>query len=237
MKKYFTALCVFIFTTSFNPVFAGGAGVYGIISFVSGDVTITSGQKSFPAKIGAKIQVADSIVTGNGIARIQIAGTYICHIEKNTKITFQEILETNEKDSYNINLSTGQILSRLIREKNKKANLTIITPTITAAVRGTDFMVSETEKSAPAEGEKSITTGVYVSQGIVEVESPGREKVNVNAGEEVKVLPGELRKSMMEDFISAKMKILDELKIMKEFNCKLIEEQKEKNRKLLEEMK
>jgi hypothetical protein len=49
--------------------------------------------------------------------------------------------------------------------------------------------------------------------------------------------PGELRKAILDDFVSARMKILDELKIMKEYNCKLIDEQKEKNRKLLEELK
>jgi len=214
--------------------------VYGIISFVSGDVSITKKNKKTNALLSMKVELGDSISTQDGILRIQIADSYICHIEKNTSITFRKILEKTNLKSYNIYLHKGQILSRLVHDKNKSSELMVITPVVTAAVRGTDFMVSESNSNEQSIDKSAVPSGVYVSSGSVDVEggeTVDNQKINLRSGEQAVIKPGELRKSLLDDMIKAKMKILNELKIMKEFNCKLIEEQQDKNRKLLEEFK
>ena len=211
--------------------------MYGLISFVSGEATITKSGKVLPAKLSMKVEANDTITTKNGLIRIQIADAYICHIEKNTTITFIKILEKSDLKSYSIDLHKGQIFSRLIPDKSKPTSLFISTPSVTAGVRGTDFMVSEATEESTTE-DKSIASGVYVSTGSVDVETPQKDKkINLKSGEQATIAPGALIKAILDDYVTTKMKILDELKIMKEFNCKLIEEQKEKNRKLLEEFK
>lgn len=212
-------------------------GIYGLVSFVTGDATISKGNISTPAKLSMKIETDDVITTGDGLVRIQIADAYICHIEKNSKVVFKTIIEKTDLKAYSMELRKGQVFSRLIPDKNKRSDLIIYTPSVTAAVRGTDFMVSEAngkEKNT----DKSVSSGVYVSSGSVDVETnEKKQKINLKSGEQAIVAPGQLIKSILDDYIETKMKILDELKIMKEYNCKLIEEQKEKNRKLLEEFK
>ncbi|MDH4262418.1 MAG: FecR family protein [Spirochaetia bacterium] len=220
------------------------SSVYGLVSFVSGEATVSKNNKSIPAKLSMKVEENDVITTKNGMIRIQITDAYICHIEKNTTVTFKKILESSSIKSYNIDLHKGQVFSRLIHDKNKHSELTISTPTFTAGVRGTEFMVNvnDQEPSAKVEpaSEKFIPSGVYVKNGSVDVETIGKknlQKINVKSGEQAAVEPGQLIKDVLDDYVATKMKILDELRIMKEYNCKLIDEQKEKNRKMLEEFK
>lgn len=220
------------------------ANVYGMVSFVSGEATITKNNKSMPAKLNMKVEEGDVVTTKKGLVRIQISDAYICHIEKNTTVIFKKILEKTNTKSYNIDLHKGQIFSRLVPDKTRPGELTISSPSVTAGVRGTDFMVSETGENATglkeSNGEKIIPSGVYVSHGSVDVETNAKDDkqtVNVKSGEQATVAPGKLIKDILDDYVTTKMKILEELKIMKEFNCKLIEEQKEKNRKMLEEFK
>jgi len=213
--------------------------IYGVISFVSGEAMITKNKKQIPAKLGMKVEESDSITTGNGIIRIQIIDAYVCHIEKNTSVTFKKILDQTNYNYFNLELHKGQIFSKLDRNRKKPGNLSIVSPSITAGVRGTEFMVSET--SAPAESakrssEKTIPSGVYVSNGSVDVEK-NNQKINLQSGEQATIQSGEMIKSILDDYISTKLKILEELKIMKEFNSNLIEEQKRKNMKMLEELK
>jgi len=243
-KLYRTGLFFLMMVFGMSTVYAESkSSVYGLISFVSGDVSVTKNNKTTRAKLSMKVEEGDVITTKKGLVRIQISDAYICHIEKNTTVTFKKILEKTNTKSYNMDLHKGQIFSRLIPDKSKPGELVISSPSVTAGVRGTDFMVSEldpNEKPSMLEMDKSIPSGVYVSSGSVDVETNtqgGKQKVNVKSGEQATVAPGQLVKDILDDYVTTKMKILEELKIQKEFNCKLIEEQKEKNRKMLEEFK
>lgn len=210
--------------------------IYGVISFINGDVKIIKNKQSIPAQIGQKVETGDTIITLNGTARIQIADSYLCQIDKHTTVEFKNIAVAGNKDIFNLNLNSGRIFSRLVTSEKKPANVYVKTPTFTAGVRGTDFLVSVNDKPVSKNNDRPIPSGVYVTKGIVEVQKTlDRQKVSVNAGEEVVVSAAEMKKSILEDFIKTRMQILEELKIMKEYNCRILDEQKEKNRKLLEE--
>jgi hypothetical protein len=235
---------LFLFVSGVYAEKAPSASVYGMIAFVSGEASITKNNKTTSAKLNMKVEESDVVTTKNGLVRIQLADAYICLIEKNTSVTFKKILEDTNYKSYNVDLHKGQVYSKLIPDKSKPGQLTIFSPSVTAGVRGTEFMVSETgEKPAAVKNTgdgKIIPSGVYVSNGSVDVEINGGEnnqKINVKSGEQATVSPGKLIKDILDDYVATKLKILEELKIMKEYNCKLIEEQKEKNRKMLEEFK
>jgi hypothetical protein len=239
MKNKYILMGISFILFSLQPVYAQPESIYGMVSFVSGEsyLSDSSGNKQ-KIKIGMKVMPENRITTTDtGIIRVQIADVFICHIEKNSTVIFQEILNNTSYDNLNIVLKKGQIMAKLLTDKEKirKAQLTVFTPSVTAGVRGTSFMVSESETGNASE---EVPSGVFVTDGEVSVESSdGKFKLGVSAGEQAVLQKEGLLKSILEDAYAMRMKILDELKIMKEYNCKLIDEQKEKNRQLLEEMK
>jgi hypothetical protein len=140
----------------YSPIYADVESIYGMIAFVSGEAWVVHpGSEPVAAKPGMTVKPNDTIKTGKGQIRVQIADIYICHIEKNTTVAFKEILNNTDSESMNIHMGKGQIFSRLIPGKTKKTRLLISTPTVTAGVRGTDFMVSEKSEEVAAD-EKPI---------------------------------------------------------------------------------
>lgn len=157
----------------------------GSISFVSGEVTLrNSGGATAAAKVGDVIQAGMSIMTGErAIAEVTIDESVI-RIQKNTSIAFTELLREPDGSSKTaLSLAGGATAIRVSKRLTGKDRYTVATPTIIAAVRGTEFTVA-----APTDGDS-----VACFKGRVAVWRVGEDEstaVLVEAGQRVINEPG-----------------------------------------------
>lgn len=120
---------------------------------VIGEVTVQNAIGSIRTlQAGDLLKEGDEITTGKqSHAAIQIDDTIIVKIDKNTTASISRITEGKEHEVF---LKSGKVFSKIRRMKSGM-EYRVKTPSITAAVRGTQFSVSvikDTQKVAVAEG-------------------------------------------------------------------------------------
>ncbi len=196
----------------------------GIVRFVVGKAFYERDGKKKPLKIRTPLFQGDIVYTQQGKAHIQLGEKVIIRLEPYTKI---EIRDLSEKSS-SLFLNKGTLLSKVV----KGYSYEVSSPTTTAGVRGTEFMVVETP-------DKKLKKGVYVNEGVVEVEAEDpveKKKVKeILKGREQFVLDMDgFRKRVLEEYARKKMEIFKKLELMRKANYELLKKQIMMNKKMLE---
>jgi hypothetical protein len=137
------ALCIpMLFPVNCSKKENGGEkkeAVKGIIVFVSGDVTLSRGDKTTPVSIGLPVDGGDRISTAaNSLAVIQITDKNIIRISANSVLEMKSIENNSQVTLY---LNKGEVAAKVTRLE-KDGSFTVKTPTTLAAVRGTEFSVA-----------------------------------------------------------------------------------------------
>lgn len=130
----------------------------GTITFVTGDVMVNSN----PAGYGMKVKSGDQITTSEkSCAVIQFSQSSIVALKSNTTLTINKFIagDTDNKDQVELFMRAGECFNKIAKGK---ADYTIKSNTMVAAVRGTAFLFS-----AHNDGE----TEVKLLHGIVDVNS------------------------------------------------------------------
>ena len=141
LSTYITLQCKKI---SINP-----ENIEGIITFVAGDVQL-NGQDAIA---GQTASINDTIITGNkSIAVIQFKDLALVTIQSNSSLTMAH-LPISDIDKFEFSQEYGEIFSRV----KKNTSFTVKTPTITASVRGTAFLIRQ--KRSVNEADCSVITG------------------------------------------------------------------------------
>ncbi|AOP33949.1 iron dicitrate transport regulator FecR [Leptospira tipperaryensis] len=235
----------------------------GVFTFIKGTVKL-SDKSGKEKKVGVSefILPEDKIETGKAsYADVQLMDGVIIRVKENTILTLNKIfVDTKNSEIYaDLSLNKGKIFSKVGTKLNKSSGFKVSTPTVTAAVRGTDFQVE-------VEGNKSET---LVSEGSVEVvDNDNADQVNTaDAGEKVtsdgknqsegKLSEDELKElqedaatvqsvteeqrqrieEILKDFKENKERILQGLEEQKQRNQELINSTKEENKRMIDEVK
>ena len=229
----------------------------GRINFLNGDVKlITSDGESKKAIIGDEIKQGMKIKTTGNKSFIEIYfGENAVKVLGNTSVDVKKLTTNIDMDveKYEFFVKKGRLFSRIKRKLGKNDLYQIVTPTSTAGVRGTEFLVSETQDK----------TNIACLSGMVSVLNnslSGSEPVVLNVKEEADVIPGQemVKKQLSEDRLR-KLKILLEIKAMraeirakfekqreeirqhyidqKERDKDILEKQKEKDKALVDDQK
>ena len=113
----------------------------GIVTFVSGDVSLVSGNSRNKIKQGDKVMVSDSIITGaDGVAVIEIAdGLAIAEIQNNADFKIASL----SGNSSELHADQGNIWLNVMKKLVKGESVSLKTKTTVAAVRGTKFYTFE----------------------------------------------------------------------------------------------
>ncbi len=228
----------------------------GVFTYIKGDVKLFDIMgKPKTAKVEGFFLPSDEIRTGkDSVCDIQLMDGIIIRIKQNSVITLKKIwVDSGRKEmAANIELNKGAIFAKLVSKLTKNSAFNVKTPTSTAGVRGTEFLVQDN-------GDKS---DVLVNDGTVSVSAVDDDK---NVGEEVivdqghkvttekdnKMKKGDLtedeKKSLGEDSQSvqsitedAKARIEDILKDFEDNKARIkqhLDDQKESNRIELEGQK
>lgn len=216
----------------------------GMINFIVGEVFLASKEKTVPAKHGDAVIKGMKIVTYDKASVEVYFGENVIKILGNSSVEIMELLgdgTSGEKTEFFV--ENGRIFLKISKKLMKDDSFTIKTPTSTAGVRGTDFMVNESQGKSQ----------VACLNGKVEVLNntmPSVKSVELNGGQEVTVEPGKpmsvkelsaSNKQMIEDIKKDIKNIQDDIR--KQFEKQREEirqyviDQKEKNKKMIDDQK
>ncbi len=118
------------------------APLTGRITFMSGDVTINGKDGAF----GAAVTVGDTIATGaKSLAVVQFGETAVVNLKENTQLKIDALMAEKHGDTITIHQKIGSTFNKIARKGSKYS---VHTPTSVAAVRGTNFLCSVTEKGS-----------------------------------------------------------------------------------------
>ena len=186
MKKTIILLAIISIFISFGCAQKETVDRNGIVNSIVGSVTITTDDKSVPAKVGDSL-VSGMIIETGARSLVHISfGENVVKLSENT-ILYIETLDLDlisDSEQTGLSLRNGEVFSRVAKNLTKGDSFQIRTPTTVAAIRGTEFGVIERD------GE----TKVACVSGRVEVTNTtlrrgsGQRVVEISANEEVVVV-------------------------------------------------
>ncbi len=235
----------------------------GVITFSKGTVKIFDKDGKEQAIKQDSFLLPDyKIETGkDSFADLQLTDGVLLRIKENSSLILRKIFvdSANGELYTDLDLNKGKIFAKVGSKLGKNSKFNVITPTVVASVRGTEFIVEETGKG----------TSTRVGDGSVEVtdlDDPDKQAV-AESGEEINADGKDLKEDkltedevkelqddsatiqsiteeqrariqeILKDFQENKARILQGLEDQKQRNKELIEGAKDENRKLLEEAK
>jgi predicted DNA-binding protein len=119
----------------------------GIVNFYSGQVSIVRNGKASAPKIGATVSQGMKIETGvNSFIEICFGNNIVKVMEK-TSVTITKLMYDIKKSGHatEFYIARGRVFSHVAEKLSKNDRYIVKTVTTTAAVRGTEFLVSEDE--------------------------------------------------------------------------------------------
>ncbi|MEM1534926.1 MAG: FecR family protein [Candidatus Pacearchaeota archaeon] len=151
-----------------------------ILIIESGEVQVDYGKGWQNAENGSRLDVTTKVKTLNGTALISFSEDAVIRLEENTEIEIKQL-----KDEIAIEQKYGSTWNKLF---HILTGYTVETPTTTAAVRGTAFLIDATDKMI----------SLAVEEGIVEVKTRANETEKVTEFESIKKTGDEpLKKSWL----------------------------------------
>jgi len=206
----------------------------GLINFVTGDVTISSAQGAGQAaKIGDKVTEGTTIITKGANAMVDIYfGENAVKVLGNTSVEVKKLLlnATKESEQTELFVNNGALFSK-VSKLSKSDDYRVKSPTATAGVRGTDFLLEESNGKA----------NVSCLEGKVECNDnsrPSAPSVVLEQREEVDIQPGQdmVKKQISEDRLNM-MNIRLTIDQMREDIRRQYLQQKEEMQKYLNEQR
>lgn len=199
----------------------------------SGECYYERDGKSEVAKVKTIFFKSDRVFTKKGKMDIQFGPSAVLHLAPYSTVKIADLTQSDKNSNISLELEAGRGYTKFAKKLPAGSGYSIKSPTVVAAVRGTEFILSAGDTPEdPAAEDADIPSGVFVNHGKVAVSSVGREsdEQEIPAGEQVTGVDNKLVKSVMEDFIKKKMRLFQQLNCMKEAQYKIME--REKNRQL-----
>lgn len=140
--------------------------------------TVSLNQPDNEIQVNAVLHAGDKIITAaNSMATLLIPADSTVKVYEKTEfviLSHDKAATGSAADNTKLGVNSGKSMF-VIEKLSKDSTLTITTPTATAAVRGTSFIV---EVSGAATGAKKETTNVKVVHGAVYVEAKDKPQAN-----------------------------------------------------------
>ena len=221
---------------------------HGAVNFVTGDVFLVQDGKKAKANIGDKVSQGMKIETGKNAMVDIYFGENAIKVLSGSVVEVKQLVTaiSDNGEKTDLYLEKGKLFSKVAKKLRKQDSYQIKSPTTIAAVRGTDFLVSD-------DGKKG---NVATLDGLVEVLNrslsgkggKGGEKVDVPSGKECTIVEG--KELSVEDLSESNKKMLQDIltdirdiqkDIWQQFQeerkriLKVVEDQREANKELIKE--
>lgn len=149
-----------------------------IVFVVGNEAKIVSAKGMVKAEKGAIVNQSDRIETGSrSHVDLLLPGKILVRIDQNTSVEMRSFAAAADSQSDKLFLQRGLIFAK-VTKLGPHSSFAIQTPTITAGVRGTEFMTTSDEKGAGK---------VAVTEGKVAVKAESGAEQDVNPGEQAQI--------------------------------------------------
>jgi hypothetical protein len=228
MKRTAT-LAVLAFTTfacKEQPKKATATHAAAVVFVVGNDAKVVTAKGQAQAVKGAILQQGDSIQTGaKSQVDLLLPGKILIRIDQNTTVAMREFAAADGSQSDKLYLQRGLIFAKVTKLGTHSA-FAIQTPTITAGVRGTEFITATDEKGAGK---------VAVSEGTVAVKSDMGEEKAIDAGQQANISDsGTVAETKIDDVTAAQMKQLSTVANITAQQAKIFEDALKQQKEALE---
>ncbi len=200
----------------------------GIVNFVQGECFIVTGSDEKTAVPGDSILQGMKIVTRSDKSIIDI---YIdenaIRITGNSELEFSKLFKSTDGSSEQVQmtLTKGSVFSKVLKKLTKQDEYVIKTPTAVASVRGTEFMVEQSDSSS----------NVSCLDGLVAVKDLQTDKEIVIAENEQ--VQAERGKDMVKSQIQAdKLKAFEIIRNIKEIQADIFKKYEEQKKEIMEKV-
>ncbi len=217
----------------------------GIVNFITGTVSIIDGGKKVTAKVGDTVRKGMKIETGGKSSIDIFFDENAIKIMENSAVEVSE-LELNlqdESEKTRFRITQGKVFSKMARKLAKNEKFTISTPTTTAGVRGTEFLVVEADGKglvACLKGTVEVKNEASPDRGSVDVTDKKEVTVEKDREMVVKDLSAENRR-LLEDisknFQDMKQDIRERFEKKREEIRKAVKDQRERNKESVDRQK
>jgi hypothetical protein len=176
MKKFFIIIS---FILTIGMIASCGTSrvqeLTGCITFASGDVLLNGKQCEF----GSPVKAGDTISTGaKSTAVVQFGESSIISLKENSSFIVDSLAVSKDIDTITINQKIGSSFNKIVKKGTKYS---LMTPTSVAAVRGTSFMCSVSEKGSTIK----LSSGRVKVIPIIEGELKETASVEIEAGKKI----------------------------------------------------
>ena len=217
----------------------------GLVNFLAGTVTIIDGDKKAPAKVGDRVRMGMVIETGAAsFVDIYFQENAVKILEKSrVKVSDLSTDLKNEAEKTGFHVSQGKVFVKVAKKLARNDEFIVSTPTATAGVRGTEFLVSEDKgKGLIACVDGTVKVESEVVQGKDTVLVPENKEVTVEKDKalSVKDISAENRKfinDILVNFQEMKASLRAEFEQQREEIRKAVEDQKKQNKEMIQEQK
>jgi hypothetical protein len=200
----------------------------GIVNFIQGKVTFEKGDTKGPLKVGDKIDEGMRIITtgDKSVADIYL-GENAVRIAGNSSLLFSKLSMIKDGLTSELLVENGNVFSKITKKLGKDESYTVKTPHAVAAVRGTEFLVSEVNGKS----------NVACLDGKVEVKDAAlaNRTVTLDPKEEVDVAGSDLVKKQISDDKMRILKNLSDIRAIQDNIKQKYEDQKADMRRKFEE--
>lgn len=202
-----------------------------IVNFVVGDAVIVNAGAESKATPGALVGQGMQVLTRGTKSVIDLyIGENAVRVLGDSSVTFETMLSVaGGGENVSIVVEKGRAFNRIARKLGKDDSYSVRTKTAVAAVRGTEFFVSDDNGK----------TKVQCLDGKVAVATDaGKPEVVLEKNEQADIAPGEdiVKKQIETDEIN-RLKILSDVKVMQDDIRKQYEQQRDEILRKFEEQK
>lgn len=132
----------------------------GTITYLKGKVEVQRNNEWVALKIGDIVYSSEVISTGfQSEAKIKVMDS-VLSLGPLTRIALKELSSTQEKDKINVYLNTGTIRTKVNHTENKRVSCQVRTPIGVASVRGTEFIMDDSNTVTVIQGLVSVATNL-----------------------------------------------------------------------------
>lgn len=230
MKSLSSILSIFIFVLMCGQL-AGAEKFTGVVILKKGIVYLERSGQKMKAKKNMLVKPGDTIITGKkSLAGLQLAGGITTNIGSNAKILIKDLLKDGKNRHIKLQVAKGSLMSR-VKPGKETVNMEVSSPTLIAAVRGTEFSV---------ESDKEDEATIMVNEGEIKVNSAQGDKIKdetLKAGEKITADFKEAKKGILDEYEKNKFRMLDTLDKLKKSQLEAFMDQQRRNEELREQMK
>lgn len=232
-------------------------------SLQAGVVTFNKGDNKLVSKDGKEKAIQkemfffkeDTIITNkDGVVDLQLTDGVVIRIKQSSELKLKDLTVTDNNNSFHADLAlkTGKVFTKTTSKLNANSSFKISTPTFTAGVRGTEFIVEDTDSKDqtlvsdgavsidildpngnPSGKESTIEQG---KKGVVEKDSIKSQDLSPDEMAELKE-DSQTISSLTEDAKSRIQEIIHGVDDQREINRETLEEQLQKNQTELNDLK